>query len=504
MTPFGVAACSVALILLLAAEASGRSASDSRRYARCATGTVPAVIAGKHVCLKAGQRCSPKREAVYRRYGFTCTRRHRLARLVRSQLARSLYRSVSEERRVDERTVLLAAPLDLPKRDAVFVEADGTFAPATGDAAASISIHVDATRVSNVSTIDWRGSVDPVRHSFNVVGVVPLSAGHHTAELVGQPLAGSFTIGASSNLSVLVHPAQHVGASQLGAEAGPFDYTTLGRLGPDLPHAPLVTRTADVRRPTVAIASATGRRAAHDGDGMLGIYLDGKHPGPESSLWTVNDICTCAEVEAPMFTHALLRDGRRSSSVSLDATEFPWSIPPPAREDPAIFTVQPSATLVVLNGGMQLVGAARSLLPFFPNDVGTVSDGWCIGTSSGWSGCPSVGTNVLLAQARIAVPAGHPGVVMLLAKTRVQGDESDRGGNARLWLTVDGKPRGSVGVQQLAEPFSVSGRTIAASYLAAGSERLRPGTHVVRVYGRAEGSFVHLVYLRDLPLLWFD
>ncbi len=153
---------------------------------------------------------------------------------------------------------------------------------------------------------------------------------------------------------------------------------------------------------------------------------------------------------------------------------------------------------------MQLVGAAKSLLQSFPTEVGTVSDGWCIGSSSGWPGCPPAGSDVLLAQTTISVPDGHPGVVMLLAKTRVQGDDSDPGGTARLWITVDGTPRGSVGVQQLAAPFSVSQRTISASYVAAGDERLRPGKHLVRVYGRANGSFIHLVYLRDLPLLWFD
>jgi len=460
------------------------------------------VIAGKHVCLKAAQHCSSKHESVYQRYGFTCARRRRLTRLVRSQLARSLYLSVSKDRRVHERTVLIAAQLDLPKPDTVFFESDGTFAPAVSNSAASVFIRVDGTRVSNVSTVDWRRSVEPVRHSFNAVGVASLVSGRHTVALVGQPLAGAFTVGASSNLSVLVHPAQHVRASELATEAGPFDYTSLGRLGPDLPHTPLIARTADVTKPTIAIASATGRRATKGGDGMLGIYLDGRHPGPASSLWTVNDLCTCAEVEAPMFTHALLRGGSRSSSVSLDATEFPW--PRPARENTAIFTVRPSATAVVLNGGMQLIGAARSRLQFFPDTVGTVSDGWCMGSSSGWISCPPVGTDVLLAQAAITVPASHPGVVMLLAKSRVQGDKSDRGGNARLWLTVDGKRRGSVGVQQLASPFSVSQRTIAASYLAAGDESLRPGTHVVRVYGRAEGSFIHLFFLRDLPLLWFD
>lgn len=194
-------------------------------------------------------------------------------------------------------------------------------------------------------------------------------------------------------------------------------------------------------KPTIAVASATGHRAAHDGDGMLGIYVDGRHPGPSSSLWPVNDLCTCAEVDAPMFTHALLVGGRRRSSISLDATEFPW--PRPARENPVIFTVRPSATLVVLSGGIRLLGAAMSSLPPFPKNVGTVYSGWCVGSSSNWMGCPTVGTDVLLARATITVPASPAGVVMLLAKTRVQGDRSDLGGNARLWLTIDGRRRGS-------------------------------------------------------------
>jgi hypothetical protein len=494
-----------ALLVLLVAVATSTSAGarPAGEKVACSPPGVRAVIGGQRVCLKVGQRCLRKHEAAYRRYGFTCTASGRLARIEKTQLARSLYVSLAEERSVSKRTVLLSTRLDLPKADAVFLNADGTYAPTSSEAAASVYVQVDGARVSNISTIDWRGSVDPVRHSFNAVGVASLAAGSHIVELVAEPLAGSFTVSASSNLSVLVHPAQRAVVSELRAQAGPFDYTTIGLLGPDLPHAQLIALRADVTRPTVALASGTGRRAAHDGDGMLGIYLDGEHPGPASSLWTVNDLCTCAEVEGPLFSHALLTGGDRSSSVSLDATEFPWVGSPP-REDPAIFTVQPSATLVVLNSGMALVGAAKSLLQFFPDDAGTVSDGWCIGSSSAWPGCPPVSSNVMLARTTISVPTGHPGVVMLLAKTRVSGDDSDPGGTARLWITVDGKLRGSVGVQQLLAPFSVSGRTISASYLAAGNERLRPGKHIVRVYGRADGTFIHLVYMRDLPLLWFD
>lgn len=93
---------------------------------------------------------------------------------------------------------------------------------------------------------------------------------------------------------------------------------------------------------------------------------------------------------------------------------------------------------------------------------------------------------------------------MFTAKSTQNADQVDPGGTIKLWLTIDGKPRGSVGIQELRSPFSVSGRTISASYLAAGKHRLRPGRHVVRVYGRADGSFWHVNLSRILPLVWFD
>jgi YVTN family beta-propeller protein len=38
----------------------------------CARGSVPAVIAGKHQCLKVGQRCKKRLDRQYHRYGFHC------------------------------------------------------------------------------------------------------------------------------------------------------------------------------------------------------------------------------------------------------------------------------------------------------------------------------------------------------------------------------------------------------------------------------------------------
>jgi hypothetical protein len=419
-----------------------------------------------------------------------------------SQVPRSLYLSLARGRHVTGRVVLLSARLDLARRDSVFVESDGSYAPAARSSAASVSIRVDGRQVSNAATIDWRGSFDPVAHSFDAIGAPTLGPGRHTIELVGTALAGAFTVARSANLSVFVQPAQTVAVAQAAAQAGPFDFTTLGKRGPDLPHVPLARLTADATRPVVALGSATERGLGPDGDGMLGLYLDGVHPGTDSSLWTVNDLCRCAEREAPLYTQALLTGGTRASSVSLDAVEFPWSLA--QGENPTVFTVRPRATLVVLAGGMQTVGRATSFLPSFPDLAGSVYDHGCIGSSTGWPGCPRVGTAVLLATATISIPRGRPGVVMMLAKARVSGDEADRGGTARLWLTVDGRRRGSVGLQRLSTPSGESGRTLAASYLAAGTKRLSPGPHVVRVYGSAEGRFLHLAYLRDVPLVWFD
>src|SRR5439155_26657836 len=113
----------------------------------------------------------------------------------------------------------------LLQADNVLVESDGTFEPRSTDAAATVFVEIDGRRVTNVSSIDWRGSAVPVRHSFNAVGAVRLSRGSHTVALVGNPPTGSFTISATSNLAIFVHPARRVRAGELANEAGPFDYT---------------------------------------------------------------------------------------------------------------------------------------------------------------------------------------------------------------------------------------------------------------------------------------
>jgi hypothetical protein len=319
--------------------------------------------------------------------------------------------------------------------------------------------------------------------------------------LVAQPVAGALTVSESSNLSVFVNPARRVVARALGRVAGPFGFRTYGTRGPGTPHRALLRAGVDGRLKTVALAAVSAIRARHDGDAMIGIYQNGFHPGPAASLWSVNDICTCAETEGPLFTQAFFAGGRKRRVVSLDASEFPWSTS--QGENPASYSVRPGARLIVLNG-LRVAGRAPALAAGFPDSRGTATDFWCLASDVGRPGCAPVGTDVLLAQGAFQIGRGDSGVVQLAAKSRVQADNADAGGSVSMWITIDGVRRGSTGVQELRAPSSISERTIAASYLSAGLERLQPGRHVVRLYARADGSFLHVSLVRDLPLVWFD
>jgi hypothetical protein len=422
----------------------------------------------------------------------------------------SRYLSLSKGREVRAETTLLRARLPLHRRDSVFVQSDGTYAP-LGEAAGTVFIEIDGKKVSNESAIDWRSSKAPARHSFNAIGAAQLSRGTHEVELVAKPAAGSFAVSRSSNLSILVHPAKRVSLVRLTRKAGPFAFVTSHKGGRSdrLPHKPLTSLIADARSPTVVLASATGQKVGANGDAMLGIYLEHGYPGNGSSLWTVNDLCICAELQAPLYTQALFEHGGRRSLVSLEATEYPWDqpgAPPQLRgEDTADYAVQPGATLIALSGGLRVAGRGEPDRGGVRLLAGTAWDWSCIGRNPTLKRfCPRAGTDVQVASETIEVPKRHSGVVMFAAKDRVLASPYTLGGTTKLWLTVDGRQRGSIGVQELTPPSTISQRTISASYLAAGRHRLRPGKHTVKVYARAQGGFDAVSLSRDLPLVWFD
>jgi uncharacterized protein YraI len=66
-----VAFALVALVIS-AISASSAGTTPTLAEARCGSGTVPAVIAGKPVCLRRGQKCVKRLDRQYHRYGFHC------------------------------------------------------------------------------------------------------------------------------------------------------------------------------------------------------------------------------------------------------------------------------------------------------------------------------------------------------------------------------------------------------------------------------------------------
>lgn len=410
----------------------------------------------------------------------------------------SSYSSLPTDVTVSADTALLTISFDLPEAAWVLVHSDGRFGPA-GGSGANVHIEVDGQKASNDSYIDWSKSTNAQQHCFNALGAVSLGAGHHEVKLVADEVAGSFFVGAGSNLVVMVHPADQVDSLSLAQDSQSFDYTTLGKdPGIPTPHDPLLSTSVSPAsaEDVVALASArayhAGTGAGTYGDAMLGVYLDGKNPGNDRSTWTVNDIWTGAETQAPMFAHAFFPALDGVHVISLDASEFPWG----GQEDSVIYKVGAGSRLVVLRGSLAVRGSAP-ISQALDNTVDYVG----IGTDENWPGVPPVGTDVVVASASFVVPAGHSGVVMFLTRNRVQGDQADAGGTVSLRLSLDGKPVGNVGIQQLKAPDSVSQRTVGASYLATG---LSQGQHTIEAIARVEGSFKHLAMNKDLPLVWFD
>jgi hypothetical protein len=399
-------------------------------------------------------------------------------------------------------TAVITAAIDLPAATWVLVASDGRYGPAGGHAA-NVYVTIDGQKATNDAYIDWSESTNPVQHGFSAVGARWLEAGHHDVALVADVIDGPFYVGAGSNLSVMAHPADEVDVASLGQDSGEFAYTTQGDTpGVPTPHDALASVTVAPAAATdvVALAAARAYHAAavpgSYGDAMIGIYLDGQNPGNDRSTWSVNDLWTGAETQAPFFAHAFLPAlGPGAHTVSLDATEFPWT----GSEDTVHYKVGAGSALVVARGGLVVRGSAP-VSAAKDDSIDYVG----VGTDQGWPGVPAVGTDVDLATATFTVPAGHSGVVLFTTRSRVQGDGADLGGTVTLRLVLDGAPVGSVGLQQLAKPDCVSQRTIGASYLAAGVGALAPGQHTIRAVARAEGSFIHLAMNKDLPLLWFD
>ena len=67
-------ALGLAIGLVFLVSPAGSSGRAGGVVDGCSTGSVPAFITGKHVCLKQGSPCKRLVDIQYRRYGFACKR----------------------------------------------------------------------------------------------------------------------------------------------------------------------------------------------------------------------------------------------------------------------------------------------------------------------------------------------------------------------------------------------------------------------------------------------
>ncbi|GBF74265.1 hypothetical protein PA598K_02601 [Paenibacillus sp. 598K] len=403
----------------------------------------------------------------------------------------SEYLQVASDTVVTGTSTLLTKTITFPSATKVLIQSDGRYYPSGGAAIGIVRLKVDGSITGSGAVIDWSVSTNRQQHSYNVIAAAEVAAGTHTFALEASTLNGvSFTVGSTSNLSIVASPATHVSSTSLTTDSSVFDFTTGTSYVPGttvLPHTPLMScNISNASGPVIALGSARAYASGAPGDAMLGLYRNGTALANNEGLLTVNDLFSGAENQAPFYTHAFMNI-TGTHTISLDATEFPWS--GGQGEDLVKYKVGSGSTLVCLNGGMTVAGSAP-----LSASTNNAYDYLNIGT----------GTDFQLSSSTVHIPSGHNGIVMFMAKTRIQCDASDLGGTVKLWINIDGVDRGSIGLQQITAPNGDSQRTLTASYLSAGTEALSPGNHTVKVYARADGSFLHPSVVKDLHFLWFD
>jgi hypothetical protein len=414
----------------------------------------------------------------------------------------------------------------------VHLQSDGRFYPGTSVGPIAVRIYVDGTKVSNDSTIDWHwGVTNPAQHSFEAVAAINLTAGSHTVQLVGYANGSTFYVGAGSNLSIMTHPANNGLASHLTADTTiyefnvPANYPNGSPLIPNYGTSILPTSLASsgtgcggVSSPIVVVSA--GRSywgGTNQGDALWNLSVDGVHQENGSSSYSDNDMCSCSEYQAPMYSHGFFNVANGNHTISLDLTAAPLDV-----MNDVNYVVGATTQVLAYSGGMTVCGKAppnsQQYYPF-------VYD--CVASSIGWENCNSTNTAQQLTSYEVTIPTGHNGVVFFTATSRAQGNGSapltcappvcspgvtnwvEGGGLASLYMTIDGAVVGSTGVQGIVAPWTASQRTLTASYLATGTKKLSVGTHQVQLWGNGtafQGSngFAHLSFTVDMPLMWFD
>ena len=226
--------------------------------------------------------------------------------------------------------VVLVSSITLPQATWVYLQTDGRAYPNYGAAISAIWITADGASVGNTSVIDWSVSKDPQQHSYNAIGAVHLSAGTHTIALHARSLNSvSYTLGAASNLDVLVNPATTVTKAQVLSDTGQLSYNVAGLSSTSvLPTGIQASSIVDGSNGStlVALSSARIYEYGHDGDPLTTIGMDRATLQIVQASWSDNDMYGYAENQAPFFTHALIKNlSAGSHALALMTTALPYA-----------------------------------------------------------------------------------------------------------------------------------------------------------------------------------
>lgn len=390
--------------------------------------------------------------------------------------------------------------ITLKKTQNVLLVADGSFSPFTKNGKAVISISIDNITVSNRSIIDWGTTDNPQTHTFNCIASATLNKGTHIIKLIAnshnETPNTNFKVNSDSGLSVLIDAAPNIVSSGYDNQDKVinFDSGKKGGVFP-LPMENIITNRINLEAETnvVTLCSGNSYKYCGEGDALWGIFLNDEDCiNNGSSQWSVNDILRSAEQEAPMFLHSL-HTLTGKNSISLKAGELSFTY----FENPVCYKVDNSTKLISLYG-MNIAGKV-SITNTYCN-----REEWGVFGSYSDKKYPPIDIPHEIISKDIEIPEGHNGVLLFLVKFRLQPDQKDIGGLAKLWLNIDGIDVGTIGVQGYKKPNGDSSRTISASYLSSGNSALSVGKHTIKVYLKAEGNFMHIAHSLDLPLVYFD
>lgn len=417
----------------------------------------------------------------------------------------SVYLPLSTDTYVSSHKKILSATVYIPNNSWAYLQSDGRYFSSTMPTGglARAYIELDGARVSNDSTIDWTGGTHVSQHCFNAIAAAYLNQGYHDISLNAEGYA--YYIGAGSHISFIANAAAQVTVSALPATAGPYSFNLPPGGLPDgsiVPNYVVLSQSSSTAtgEPIISLASFSETNAGRNGDALAAIYRNGIQPTLSESTWTNNDAFPVIERRAPMYSHAYFETNGGLSEITLNASLYPWYSN--GEVDNVTYSIDQGARLISLVGGMHVFG--KALFPGAPTDETHFGYFRCIGSDQSWPGCPVAGSEIEIATKTFSVPAGHSGEVFFSSKIRMQGDPSDGGGDVFVYFKIDGQPVGTYGVQGVTPYDGASERTLTTSYFTAGSRKLTPGSHIVEVFAKASGAFIHMTSSGDLPLIYFD